>query len=145
MIEITTSAVMILSALYGSPQAIENSATTMPIKQEITNSNLEQYTREYYQDTPILAEIAKCESKFTQFDKNGKVIRGKANRSDVGVMQINEFYHLDQAKKLAIDIYSVDGNLEYAKAIYDKHGTTPWSSSQKCWGKYAETSNLAKK
>ncbi|MCR4334130.1 MAG: hypothetical protein NUV47_00120 [Patescibacteria group bacterium] len=143
MIEITTSALMLFSALYGSPQAIENSATITLIKQEITNSNLERYTREYFKDIPILAEIAKCESRFTQFDKNGKVIRGKVNRSDVGVMQINEYYHLDQSQKLDLNIHSVDGNLEYAKLIYDKSGTSPWNSSQKCWGKYSK--DLAKK
>jgi len=138
---------VLFSALYGAPQAIENSASALPAVQEVTSStNVEDYTRSYFKDTPILAEVAKCESKFTQLDKNGKVVRGRINRADVGVMQINEYYHLDQSKKIGMDIYTLEGNLAYGKLIYDKYGTKPWSASEKCWGKYAvKTPELAKK
>lgn len=50
-------------------------------------------------------------------------------------MQINETYHLDQALSLGIDIYSLEGNMAYAKYLYDKKGSGPWVSSSKCWKK----------
>lgn len=53
-------------------------------------------------------------------------------------MQINEYYHKDTAKRLGYNIYSLKGNMAYAKWLYKREGTAPWASSSKCWGKYAE-------
>jgi len=59
-------------------------------------------------------------------------------------MQINEKYHLDEAKKLGIDIYTVEGNMEFARILYDKFGTEPWNASSACWGS-SKTNDLAVK
>lgn len=135
--QLTTSAMLILSALYGVPQSVNNGTTTIPVAIEATaTTNIENYTRTYFKDTPILAEVAKCESRFIHFEKNGNVIRGKINKADVGVMQINEFYHLDVAKSVGINIYTLEGNLEYGKLLYEKYGTKPWGASKACWGKF---------
>jgi hypothetical protein len=94
-----------------------------------------QYVTDYFADAPIMARIAECESHFRQFNGDGGVYRGKENNKDVGVMQVNEFYHLDTSKKMGINIYTLDGNLAYARYLYENEGTTPWASSQACWGK----------
>jgi len=145
MIELTTSLMMLMSAVYAGAGA--NLDTAIPAQAEIvvkeqvlsekrvTVADVESYVREYYKDTPILAEVARCESTFAQFNKNGKVMRGIENPADVGLMQINEYYHAEPAKKLGYNIYSVEGNLAYAKYLYDKKGTSPWSASSPCWGK----------
>jgi len=80
-----------------------------------------------------MTEIAECESRFRHFDKYGDILRGEENGQDVGVMQINERYHLDTAIELGHNLYTLDGNLAYAKYLYEKEGTTPWRSSVKCW------------
>lgn len=98
------------------------------------SKTVEEYVREYFEDIPVLAEIARCESKFRHFGKNGDIIRGEINRRDVGVMQINEYYHKATALKLGVNIYSLDGNLAYAKQLYEREGTQPWISSVQCWG-----------
>ena len=106
----------------------------------------EEYIRKYFSDKPILAEIARCESQFRQNDKNGEVLRGVVNRSDKGVMQINEFYHIDTSEKLGYDIMTIEGNTSYARALFEKYGVKPWSSSFKCWSKtvaYSEYKELA--
>jgi len=97
---------------------------------------------EYFSDTPIMVDIARCESQFTQFNEDGTVHRGRVNRYDVGVMQINEKYHLDTAKKLNINIYTLEGNLEFARYLYEREGAKPWKHSSACWAKYTE---IAKK
>ena len=107
------------------------SATSAIIKPQ----TMEELVRNYYSDMPILVEVARCESQFRHFGKNGEVIRGIANAKDVGVMQINERYHSDKSETLGMDIYSLDGNLEYAKYLYEKEGTKPWRSSAKCWNR----------
>ncbi len=85
-----------------------------------------------------MVEIARCESGFRHYNSDGSVLRGFVNRSDVGVMQINKFYHGDRADQLGLDIFSREGNLAYAMYLYEKQGTTPWLASGACWGQHRE-------
>ena len=81
-----------------------------------------------------MIEIARCESGFRHYTSDGSVLRGHVNRSDIGVMQINRYYHGDRAKALGIDIFNMQGNMEYARYLYNKEGVTPWNASRPCWG-----------
>ena len=111
---------------------IENKKTTKEIENIMST---EQYVRQYFSDIPIMIEIARCESHFRQLDKDGEIHRGQVNPSDVGVMQINEHYHLDTSVREDYDIYTLEGNTAYARDLYERHGTQPWSSSKQCWSK----------
>lgn len=102
----------------------------------------EEYVKDYFADVPIMIQIARCESTFRHLGKDGEVHRGKVNNKDVGVMQINEYYHLDTSKKKDYDIYTIEGNTAYARDLYEREGTRPWNSSKPCWGKY-ENKDLA--
>lgn len=146
MLELTTGVVFLMSSIYGSGQ---NDAQIHSIKADVgsqqatvavtrsftTSKDIEAYLHEQYFDAPILIEIARCESEFRQFDKNGKIIRGRVNPDDVGVMQINEFYHAETAKKMGIDIHTVEGNVAFGKYLYGKYGSSAWSASEPCWSK----------
>ncbi len=101
----------------------------------MSSKDVEKYVRDQYSSDPILVDIARCESTFRQFDTTGHVIRGKVNSADVGVMQINEKYHSDKAVELGLNIYTIEGNLAYAKYLYERDGAQPWISSSKCWAK----------
>lgn len=146
---------MLLTGISGNPDAIPapKVADSVPIivisenrkeeSTEETDVNVEAYVRDYFKDIPILAEVARCESHFTQFTKSGQVLRGRAVAEDVGVMQINETYHLAESKKLGINIYTLDGNLAYARHLYESKdeggkglGSRPWLASSKCWSKF---------
>lgn len=83
-----------------------------------------------------MAKVAFCESTHTQFSAPGVVHRGVVNSKDVGIFQINEKYHLKRSKDLGIDIYSIEGNMEYARILYEESGLQPWSASKPCWGKH---------
>ena len=83
----------------------------------------------------IMVKIASCESHFRQFDKNGEVLRGEQNPLDRGIFQINEYYHLENSKQLGYDIYTIKGNIGYARYLYDKNGTRDWGWSKFCWKK----------
>jgi hypothetical protein len=149
MIETVAGVAFLMSSLYGAGHANAQTTDVAPapmagisMSRTLKDSkDVEDYLRGEFADTPILVEVARCESTFRQFDKNGMVIRGLVNSDDVGVMQINEKYHADEAKKLGIDIYSIEGNVAMAKRLYAKYGTSPWSSSKPCWNQ----SSLAKK
>ena len=122
--EITTNSV------YTTLSGTSDSQTSDQI---INSKQVERYVREQFKDEPVLVEIARCESTFRQYDKNGNIIRGVVNKGDVGVMQINERYHANEAVKLGLNIYTTEGNVAFAKHLFDKFGSQPWSSSQDCW------------
>lgn len=141
MIEITSAIILLVSSIYSG-------GTNIAIAQDIFNSNnsktfgwvenpitLEEYVKEYFKETPILAKIAKCESGFRQVGSDGMVLRGIVNKSDLGLLQVNEYYHGERASDLGYDLTTVNGNLAYAQYLYDKEGTQPWSASKKCWNK----------
>ncbi len=143
MMEFTTTALFLFSTFYGdAPADVKISEHTKPLpttpaEMQVVDHplTLEEYIREYFKETPMLAEIAKCESRFRHFGTNGKVLRGELTAEDIGVMQINSFYHEDRAEKLGFDLHTLDGNLAYAKWLYNKESAAPWYSSSKCWQK----------
>ncbi len=122
--------IFILASTFGAPQDI--SALTV---EGIQNpETLGAYVREYYKDTPILADIAWCESRMRHLGKDGDIVRGVVNSKDVGVMQINTRFHEATATEMGLDLKSLQGNLKYAEYLYEKEGTKPWNSSKPCWG-----------
>ncbi len=145
MIGLTTGLVMLFTTLTGVSgtinlppvSSVEEGAQTLPKKEDKPNHpvTLEIYVRQTFEEAPILAEIARCESTFRHFTKDGSVLRGRANKDDIGLMQINEFFHGEAAKKLGINIYTIEGNIEYAKWLYEKQGSAPWVHSSFCWKK----------
>lgn len=145
---------LVISSLTGTTTSlslndipkVENSVSESNIVRKLTNKEIEiamsteQYVKDYFKDIPIMIRIAQCESTFRHLDRKGEVHRGRVNKADVGVMQINEYYHLDEASKKDINIYTIEGNMAYARDLYERQGTRPWASSKPCWGKYlAET------
>ncbi len=149
MTELTTGVLFLVTSLYGSGQAqgqIANVASANQnqevISETLTDNEIfttrdqavmEKYLRQVFADDPILVEVARCESSFRHYDKNGKVVKGRIDNADIGVMQINERYHAQTAEKLGLDIHTITGNVAYAKYLFEKEGTKPWSASEKCW------------
>lgn len=80
-----------------------------------------------------MIQIARCESQFRHTLEDGSVLRGRVDSRDVGVMQINTFYHGAQAEKLGLDLMDVYDNMAYARDLYNRQGTKPWSASAACW------------
>ncbi len=50
-------------------------------------------------------------------------------------MQINKRYHGKTAEELGLDLNTIEDNLAYARHLYEKQGTQPWSASAPCWQK----------
>ena len=96
-------------------------------------SATELYVRTAFKSTPVLIQVARCESQFRQTDSDGNILHGTVDPRDVGVMQINEHYQGAEAAALGFDIDTLQGNVAYAKVLYAKEGTKPWTASEKCW------------
>lgn len=93
----------------------------------------EARVRAYFKDAPVMANIATCESKFTQLNADGGALHGGLGGKMVGIFQIYSDIHADYAAGLGMDIYTTEGNLAYARYLYEREGTRPWNSSAGCW------------
>ena len=106
--------------------------------------NVEKFLNDYFADIPLMARIAKCESRNRHLDSKGNVLRGEVTPLDRGVMQINLHYHAKTAEKLGLDVHNIDDNVAYARYLYEREGAKPWMSSSGCWSKFSST-DIARK
>ena len=85
----------------------------------------------YKVDSQLANAIIFCESS------NNPEAVGNLSKvgKDIGLMQINSYFHEKAAKELGLDIYQLEGNVEYGFRLLSKEGTRPWASSKKCWSK----------
>jgi hypothetical protein len=86
--------------------------------------------------SPVLSRIEKCESSDMQDNTQGQMlIHVNTNGTyDQGEYQINSTWNAT-ATKLGYDLSTSVGNESMAQWLYENVGTSPWSSSQKCWSK----------
>jgi hypothetical protein len=132
-IELNTDVTVKTALAYETPSQTPRLATRTEAVQGSTQ--VEQRVREYFADIPVMIQVARCESGFEQFNpQTGDVFRGWMNPKDLGVMQINEAYHGATAQRLGLNLYTLEGNLAYARSLYNAQGTQPWSASRYCWG-----------
>lgn len=89
---------------------------------------------EYFADLPVMVEIARCESRFRQYDEDGTVLKNEQGSSATGVLQIMASYHRKAASRLGYDIDTLEGNLAYGRHLYEQNGTRDWNASRYCWG-----------
>lgn len=81
-----------------------------------------------YKDKVGLIARAQEESGFRQFNDDGTILRGEVNNHDVCAFQINEDYWLEKAKELGFNIYTLDGCIQMALAIYKERGLDAWNT-----------------
>ncbi len=129
----TTQNIAAVAQASSSAPTTEVATSTVVIAQ--TNPTVEGQVKAYFSDIPVLISVARCESDFRQTNKDGSLFRGKINKSDVGVMQINQYYNASSALRLGYNIETLQGNMAFARHLYEVYGTDPWSASQKCWDK----------
>lgn len=105
-------------------------------------AEVEAEVRDVFADTPVMIDVARCESKFRQFTDAGNVLRGGYGGQMIGVFQFYESVHGDAAADLGHDLSTLEGNIAYAQHLYDTSGTTPWESSQACWETSTATATI---
>jgi hypothetical protein len=89
------------------------------------NAVVEDVVRFYFADVPIMIDIARCESGFRQFNSDGSVLFDRSG-TYVGIYQIAYALHTPKASSMALDLTTLDGNLGYARHLYNSSGTNPW-------------------
>src|SRR5258708_3163813 len=98
----------------------------LSLAQNNPNAIVEGAVRFYFADVPAMADIARCETGFRQYNPDGSALHD-ASGTYVGIFQISERIHTAKAKSLGFDISTIDGNLGYAR---DRKSTRLNSSHQ---------------
>jgi hypothetical protein len=118
----------IIGSIYGSFHL--GRATTEPEK-VYADREVIKVEKLRFEDIPLLMKICKAESENRQFNSKGDVLRGIKNPSDIGYCQISESINNDDARRLGYDIYTEQGNKDYAVHLFLEKGYAPWMASHK--------------
>ncbi len=110
-------------------------ATTETIALSAGTQNTEAIVRTYFQDIPVMAEIARCESGFRHTLSDGSTLTGRVDSADTGVMQINKRYHQSAASAMDLNLDTIYDNMAYARHLYERQGLQPWNASAGCWNR----------
>jgi hypothetical protein len=78
-----------------------------------------------------MVEIVGCESQYKFKQPQPK---NKNGTYDHGLFQINDSWN-NRAKKMGIDLDTIQGQFEFAKYLKEQNGLKDWNSSRHCWGK----------
>jgi hypothetical protein len=111
------------------------SSVTKAISTPQATANTESIVRTYFQDIPVMAEIARCESGFRHTLSDGSTLTGRVDSADTGVMQINKRYHQATATAMDLNLDTIYDNMAYARHLYEKQGLRPWNASAGCWNR----------
>ncbi len=95
---------------------------------DIGNSGVRTKVEAAFSDAPDMVAVAACESGFREYGPDGQALRGGADQNYIGIFQISVSGHAEEAKNLGYDIYTTDGNIGFARYLYNHSGTEPWIS-----------------
>lgn len=130
------SSVGVPETAYGHIAMTEGSAVEQIQKEPARLAyDTEDIVRDYFEDVPVLIEIARCESTFRHELADGSILRGRVDPADTGVMQINRRYHQGSADAMSLNLNNIYDNMAYARHLYENEGTRPWNSSAPCWNR----------
>lgn len=80
----------------------------------------------------IMKRIALAESSGMQLKSDSSVVRNKTDGKAVGVFQIHPV-NFPLCYNNHLDFYTLEGNVECARAIYNAQGLDAWKSSESDW------------
>lgn len=87
-----------------------------------------------------MLQVAECESGARQFTPDGSVVKNPIT-PDYGIFQINKG-NFGEAKRLGFDVFTLEGNIGYARYLYEQRGLHDWMASSKCWSHSGSKANL---
>lgn len=98
--------------------------------EEYDNSDVRRLVEKAFGKDHVMVEVARCESSFRQFSGNDVLVN---SIGATGVFQILQRVHEEIAEDFGYDIFTLEGNIGYAQALYEADGLKPWSASSLCW------------
>ena len=93
-----------VAADYENILVLPSASSSLEIIHSAEDST-EKHIKDVLSGTPVLLAIAGCESGLKQFDGRGDVIRGRENKNDVGILQINGVLSCRKRKRSRFHLY----------------------------------------
>lgn len=94
-----------------------------------TEEQIKQLIRETFPEESARAvRVAECES---QLDPDA--INPTNGSFDGGIFQISLKYHGDELAERGLDRFDIEGNVAFARILYNRNGWQDWSASKHCW------------
>lgn len=119
-------------AALGALQPRSSGERGVPSRAELDDSDdVLEAVEDAFGDDHVMVDVARCESSFRQFNSSGDVLVNSIGAT--GVFQILQRVHEDIAEDFGYDIYTTEGNIDYAMELYEADGLKPWSASSLCW------------
>lgn len=149
LLGLTLTILIITILFFSKPNVVTYEA--LKIETALASSTISATSTDTIKDNEptlpkVLLDIAWCESRDNQSAigynyhteiivlEDGSTTTQKVVWSkDIGRFQINDYYHAETARKMGFDIYTVEGNTQYALVLYNNSGTKDWIASQPCW------------
>lgn len=104
---------------------------------------LVKYAKEYKisdANIQLLIRIVQAEAGWGHYKTDGKTVKFNATK-DIGFCQINQTYHAARAKKMGLDLFKPNDNLNYCAWLFSTGGAGHWNASKHRdnktgWGDY---------
>lgn len=139
-----TSGAFLFNTAGSTPQMIGPVATTtIPIVEKTYDSEVTRLAIKYGQNESLARKIISCESSLygsaenknyrPEFDPKTDITTMVHWSSDWGYFQVNDYWHEQTAKKMGLDIFNWEDNLEYGFYLLSTDGTRHWAASRHCW------------
>jgi len=95
---------------------------------------IKRLSDKYKISSSTVYEIIKCEGRLEEEAVNKNYNKkGDVWSIDKWDLQINDFFHKDEMKKLGLDYNNRWDALEYGFILMTKEGLKPWKASSSCW------------
>ena len=107
------------------------SKTVYAVQELTLDQKIDKYATEYHVNPVVARAIISCESGGDPNALGTMAVIGQ----DIGIWQINDYFHEETANKLGLNIYNQDNNLRYGMILLFEQGTSPWKWSKSCWSK----------
>lgn len=134
--------VTVYMLFMGGIHFYQSSSVTLLYVADIKPLRLGFIKKDFFTGYQDLKEICACETTWNKEAEpvhsiNGAVVINKDSviGTDVGICQINTYYHEKRAKQLGYDLYELEDNIAFAKLLFNEQGVTPWKWSKKCHNK----------
>ena len=132
-ITLTPPSVLKAEAVSNTGVVATSTAISIPSATPTSTPTVKEAVIAEFGSNSIMVRIASCESGFRQFAKDGSVLKNPHSTAK-GVFQVMYSIHNAAALKMGMDVLTTEGNIAYARVLYDTQGTVPWNASKYCWG-----------
>lgn len=103
------------------------------------NKAIDTLAPKYGVSAALAKKISLCEDQGNPYNTHANKHEGVTWSTDIGPLQINDYYNESAMKKQGLDISKPLDNLNFGLQMLKEQGTQPWKASEQCW-KYGNPS-----